>query len=189
MQAIGIVGIFQTTPKETHLKAVKRIFKYLKGTLELGLWYPKDKYFNLTAYTDADWADIIDDSKSTSGGALFLGKCLVAWLSKKQTSTSLSTSKAEYIVIASYCTQVLWMKQTLEDLQIRYDDPITINCDNTSAISISKNSVMHSKTKHIPIKYHFLRDHATQKLVKIVYVDIKEQIAYIFTKPLPKSTF
>jgi hypothetical protein len=81
------------------------------------------------------------------------------------------------------------MKQTLEDLQIRYDNPITINCDNTSAISISKNPVMHSKTKHIPIKYHFLRDQVTQKIVKIVYVDTKEQIADIFTKPLPRSTF
>jgi hypothetical protein len=110
----------------------------------------------------------------------FLGKCLVAWLSKKQTSTSLSTTEAKYIVVASCCTQVLWMKQ---------NDPITINCDNTSAISISKNPVMHSKTKHIPIKYHFLRDQVTQRVVKIVYVDTKEQIADIFTKPFPRSTF
>jgi hypothetical protein len=189
IQVVGLVGRFQYAPKETHLKAVKRIFRYLKGTLELGLWYPKDKDFNLTAYTDADWAGSIDDRKSTSGGAFFLGKCLVAWLSKKQTSTSLSTTEEEYIVVASCCTQVLWMKQTLEDLQIRYDNPITINCDNTSAISISKNPVMHSKTKHIPIKYHFLRDQVTQKVVKIVYVDTKEQIADIFTKPFPRSTF
>jgi hypothetical protein len=81
------------------------------------------------------------------------------------------------------------MKQTLEDLQIRYDNPITINCDKTSAIRISKNPVMNFKTKHIPIKYHFLRDQVTPKMVKVVYVDTKEQIAYIFTKPLPKSTF
>jgi hypothetical protein len=81
------------------------------------------------------------------------------------------------------------MKQTLEDLQIKYNDPIIINCDNVSAISISKNSVIHSKTKHIPIKYHFLRDQVTQKIVKIVYLDTKEQIADIFIKPLPRSTF
>ena len=87
---------------------------------------------------------------------------------------SLSTIEEKYIVVASYCTQVLSMKQTLKDLQIRYDDPITINCDNNSAISISKNPVMHSKTKHIPIKYHFLRDHVTQKVVKIMHVDAKE---------------
>jgi hypothetical protein len=81
------------------------------------------------------------------------------------------------------------MKQTLEYLQIRYDDPIIINCDNNSSVSISKNTVIHSKTKHIPIKYHFLRDRVSQKVVKIVYVDTKEQIADIFTKPFPRSTF
>jgi hypothetical protein len=81
------------------------------------------------------------------------------------------------------------MKKNLEYLQIKYNDPITIKCDNTSAISISKNLVMHSKTKHIPTKYHFLKDQVTQKIVKIVYLDTKEQIADIFTKPLPRSTF
>jgi hypothetical protein len=81
------------------------------------------------------------------------------------------------------------MKKTLKYLQIRYDDPITINCDNTSAISISKNIVMHSKTKHIPINYYFLRDQVTQRVVKLVYVDTKEQIVDIFTKPFPRSTF
>jgi hypothetical protein len=114
---------------------------------------------------------------------------LVASISKKKTSTSLSIIEEKYIVTTSCYTQVIWMKKTLEDLQIRYDNPITINCDNTSAIRISKNLVMHSKTKHIPIKYHFLRDQVTQKVVKIVYVDTKEQIADIFTKPLPMSTF
>jgi hypothetical protein len=81
------------------------------------------------------------------------------------------------------------MKQTLEDVQVKYDHPITINCDNTSAINISKNHVMHSKTKHIPIKYHFLRDQVSQKVVKVEYIDTKEKIADIFTKPLPRGTF
>jgi hypothetical protein len=183
------MGRFQSAPKETHLKVVKKIFRYLQGTLELVLWYPKDKDFNLTAYIDADWESSIDDRKSTSGEAFFSGKILVAWLSKKQTSTSLSTAEEEYIATAFYCTQVLCMKKTLEDLQISYNNPITINCDNTSAISISKNPVVHSKTKDIPIKYHFLRDQVTQKVVKIVYVDTKEQITNIFTKPFPMSTF
>jgi hypothetical protein len=81
------------------------------------------------------------------------------------------------------------MKQSLEDLQINYNNPITINYDNTSSIRISKNLVMNSKNKHIPIKYQFLRDQVTQKVVKIVHVDTKEQITNIFTKPLPKSAF
>ena len=110
----------------------------------------------MTAYTDADWASCVDDRKSTSGGAFYLGKSLVAWLSKKQTSISLSIAEAKYIAAAACCTQVMWMKQTLQDMKVSIDEPISIKCDNTSAISISKNPVLHSKTKHIPIKYHFL---------------------------------
>jgi hypothetical protein len=93
MKVVGLVERFQFAPKETHLKEVKIIFKYLQGTLELGLWYPKDKDFNLTAHTDANWAGSIDDRKITSGGAFFLVKSLVSWSRKKQTSTSLSTTE------------------------------------------------------------------------------------------------
>jgi hypothetical protein len=137
---------------------VKSIFRYLKGTQEFGLWYPKGKDLSLIAYTDADWAGCIDDQEKTSGATFYLGECLVSWLSKKQSSTSLSTAEVEYIAIASCFTQVLWMKQTLTDIQVEYDEPILIYCDKTSANNISKNPVMHSKTKHIPIKYHFIRE-------------------------------
>ena len=128
----------------------------------------------MTAYTDADWASYVDDRKSTSGGAFYLGESLVAWLSKKQTSISLSTAEAEYIAAATCCTQFMWMKQTLQDMKVSINEPISIKCDNTSAISISKNPVLHSKTKHIPIKYHFLREKVAQKIVKVEYVPTKE---------------
>ena len=113
----------------------------------------------------------------------------MSWINKKQSSISLPIAEAEYIVVASCCTQVIWMKQILEDLLVKYEDPIGIHCDNTSAINISKNLVMHSKTKHILIKYIFLREKVSQKMVKLEYIDMKEQIADIFTKPLPKDTF
>jgi hypothetical protein len=125
------------------MKIVKRIFKYLKGTLDFGLWYPKTEDFTLTAYTDAKWAGNADDIKSTSGGALFLGKCFVSWISKRKPSISLSTTKVEYNATTSCHTQVIWMKQTLEYLQVKYDHPIILNCDNTRAINLSKNLVMH----------------------------------------------
>jgi hypothetical protein len=118
-----------------------------------------------------------------------LGECLVSWLSKKQSSISLSTTEAEYIAVASCCTQVLWMKQTLTDIQVEYDETIPIYCDNTSTISILKNLVMHSKTNHIPIKYHFLQEKVAEKNIIIEYVGTKEQVAYIFTKPLPWESF
>src|ERR1700678_2515038 len=115
----------------------------------------------------------------------YLGECLVSWLSKKQSSISLSIAEAEYIAATTCCTQVLWMKQTLIDIQVEYDEPIPIYCDNTSAISISKNLVMHSKMKDIPIKYHFLWEHVAEKNIRVEYVGTNEQVAYIFTKTLP----
>eukprot|EP00253_Pinus_taeda_P027321 PITA_27321 len=144
---------------------------------------------SLLYLADADWAGSVDDRKSTSGGAFFMGSRLVSWFSKKQSSIALSTAKAEYVAAASCYTQLLWMMQTLQDFQITCTPPISILCDNTSAISISKNPVMHLKTKHIPIKYHFLREQVLEQKVKLEYVPSKEQVADILTKPLPRETF
>jgi hypothetical protein len=118
---------------------------------------------------------------------------LVSWLRKKQSSISLSTAEAEYIAETTCCTQVLWMKQTLTDIQVEYDEPIPIYCDNTSAINISKNPVMHSKTKHIPIKYHFLQEQVAEKNIRVEYVGTKEQgeimkVGYTFACFMRKKT-
>ncbi|XXG82895.1 hypothetical protein AAC387_Pa10g0772 [Persea americana] len=107
LQAVCMVARFQADLREIHVTAVKRIFRYIKGTVEYGLWYPRGKDFILLAYSDADWAGCIDDRKSTSGGAFYLGDKLVAWRSKKQDSVSLSTAEAEYIAATTCCTQVL----------------------------------------------------------------------------------
>ena len=124
----------------------------------------KKVVFFFKAYSDADWAGCIDEKKSTSGGAFFLGESLVSWISKKHTSISLSTTEAKYIAAIECCTQVEWMKQTLQDIKVVFEEPKIIYCDNTSAISLSKNPVQHSKAKHSPIKYHYLRDQvANQK--------------------------
>ena len=107
MHAVGIVGRFQANPKESHLQVVKRIFKYLQGTQDLGLWYPKNADLTLHAYTDGGWAGSVDDRKSTSGGAFYMGPRLVSWFSKKQNSIALSTAEVEYVASASCCTQLL----------------------------------------------------------------------------------
>lgn len=189
MQVVGCVARFQVTPKDTHVHAVKRIFTYLKGTMDYGLQYLKCKDFTLTTYTNVDWGGLVDDRKSTSGGAFFVGGCLVSWQSKKQASTSLSIAEMEYIAAESCCTQVLWMNQTLRDIKVEFNHPIFIFCDNTSAINISKNPVMYSMTKHIPIKYHFLREQVSNQEVRLEYVPIKEKITNLFTKPLPTNAF
>eukprot|EP00253_Pinus_taeda_P015662 PITA_15662 len=116
MHVVEIVGRFQANPKESHLQAVKRIFKYLQGTQDFGLWYPKDTDLNLHAYTNADWAGNVDDRKSTSGGAFYMGSRLVSWFNKKQSSIALSRAEAKYVAVASCCTQLLSMMQTLKDI-------------------------------------------------------------------------
>lgn len=189
MNAVGLIARFQADPKESHVVVVKRIFRYLKGTIDYGLWYPKDNNFTLHAYTDVDWVGDMDERKSTSGGAFFLGRRLVSWMSKKQEAISLSTIEVEYIAAANNCTQVLWMKQMLKDIRIVFEEPVTIFCDDSSAISISKNLMLHSKTKHISIKFHFLREKVNENKVKLEFVSSKYQIANIFTMPLPKDTF
>eukprot|EP00253_Pinus_taeda_P027196 PITA_27196 len=189
MHAAGIVGRFQANPNETHLQAVKRIFKYLQGTQNYGLWYPRGTDLTLHAYTDVYWAGSVDDRKCTSGGTLFMGSRLVSWFNMKQSSIALSKPEVEYVAAASCCTQLLWMMKTLQDIQITCTPPISIFCDNTSAISISKNPIMHSKTKHIPIKYHFLWEQVLEQKVKLEYVPSKEQVTDILTKPLPRETF
>jgi len=157
--------------------------------MNYGLWYPKNQDFQLSVYSDADWDNCMDERKSMRGGAFFLGDSLVAWLNKKQGPISLSTTKVEYIAAATCCTQVLWMSQTLADLEVKYTALIPIHCDNTSAISVSNNLVFHSKTKHIPIKYHLLREHLTNTIVSLHYIPSKDRIADIFTKLLAKAQF
>ena len=107
MHVVGMVGRYQAAPKQSHLLGVKRIFRYLKGTMNYGLWYPRNQNFQLSVYSDVDWANYVDERKRMSGVAFFLGDSLVSWLRKKQGSISLSTTKVEYIAAATCCTQVL----------------------------------------------------------------------------------
>ena len=136
---------------------LKRIIKYVKIIAEFGVWNSKDTSDVLTGYFDVDWAGNADDRNSTSGGCFYVCNNLVSWMSKKQNSISLSTEEAEYIAVSSCCTKLLWMQKLLHDYGI-CQEHLTIYCDNTSAINISKNPVQHSRTKHIEIRHHFIRE-------------------------------
>ncbi|RVX06552.1 Retrovirus-related Pol polyprotein from transposon RE2 [Vitis vinifera] len=142
-----------------YLTASRPDIIYLKGTMDIGLWYPKGDNFELIGYSDADFAGCKVERKSTSGTCHFLGHSPVSWHSKKQNLVALSTAEAEYIAAGLCCAQILWMKQTLSDFNLIFEH-VPIKCDNTSAINISKNPVQHSRTKHMEIRHHFLRDHA-----------------------------
>ena len=186
--SVGLCARFQASPRESHVGAVKRIFRYLKDTPTLGLWYPKTLSFDLYSFSDADFGGCKIDRKSTTGTCQFLGGCLISWFSKKQNSVAQSTTEAEYVAAGSCCAQVLWMKQQLEDYGLIVCK-IPIKCDNTSAINLSKNPIHHSRTKHIEIRHHFIREHVLKGDVALEYVNTKEQLADIFTKPLDREQF
>jgi hypothetical protein len=188
MLSVCMCARFQSAPKESHYMAVKRILRYLVHTPNLGLWYPKGSSFKLVGYSDSDWAGDKVDRKSTSGSCQFLGRSLVSWSSKKQNCVSLSTAEAEYIAAGSCCAQLLWMRQTLMDYGVKFDK-VPLLCDNESAIKIADNPVQHSRTKHIDIRHHFLRDHVAREDIELFHVGTEKQLADIFTKPLDEARF
>ncbi|GJV45047.1 retrovirus-related pol polyprotein from transposon TNT 1-94 [Tanacetum coccineum] len=148
------------------------------GTMHLGLWYPKGTGIETVVYADSDHAGDYVDRKSTSGICTFVGCCLTSWFSKKQTALAISTTEAEYVSAGKACQQALWMKQALIDYDVRLDD-IPIMCDNKGAIDLSKNPVQHSRTKHIEIRHHFLRDNVQKGHISIEKVSSIDNIADI----------
>jgi hypothetical protein len=184
----GHLDLDQANPKEVQLRVVKRIMRYLVYTPKFGLCYPKGSTFDLIGYSDADWAGCKIDRKSTSGTCQFLGRSLVSWASKKQNSIALSTAEAEYNATCHCCAQLLWMWQTLRDYGYKLSK-VPLLCDNESAIRMADNPVEHSRTKHIDIRYHILRDHQQKGDIEIAYVNTQNQLADIFTKPLDEKTF
>jgi hypothetical protein len=150
--------------------------------------YPKGSSFDLIGYSDADYAGCKIDRKNTSGTCQFLGRSLVSWASKKQNSVALSTAEVEYIAAGHCCVQLLWMRQTLRDNGYKLSK-VSLLCDNESAIRMTDNPVEHNRTKHIDIRYHFLRNHQQNGDIKIAYVSTHNQLADIFTKPLDEKTF
>ncbi|GJR71779.1 hypothetical protein Tco_0084144 [Tanacetum coccineum] len=186
--ATFVCARYQARPSVKHLKEVKRIFWYLKQYYNMGLWYSKDSGFELIAYLDADHAGCKDDCKSTSGGLQFLGEKLMSWSSKKQDCTAMYTTKAEYVSLFACCAQVIWMHTQLLDYGYKYNR-IPMYCDSKSAIAISCNPVQHSKTKHIDIRYHFIKEHVEKGIVELYFVGTEYQLADLFTKALPKERF
>jgi len=162
---------------------VKRIFRYLSGTTNLGLCFKQGKAFRLISYYDVDYAEDKVKRKSTSGSCHFIGGNLVIEICKKQGSIALSTAEVEYISVACCYTQLIWIKTQLEDYNI-FETRIPIYCDNKVAISLSKNPTLHSRAKHIEIKHDFLKDHAQKGTMDLHFVPTKNQFVDIFTKPL-----
>nr|GFC07968.1 retrovirus-related Pol polyprotein from transposon TNT 1-94 [Tanacetum cinerariifolium] len=157
-------------------------------TVNTGLWYTKDSGFELIGFSDADYVGGKDTLKSTSGGAQFLGEKLVSWSSKKQDCKALSTVEAEYVSLSACSAQVLWMRTQLMDYGFHFNK-IPIYCNLKSAIAISCNLVQHSRTKHIAVRYHFIKEHVEKGTIELYFVKTDYQLADIFTKALSADRF
>ncbi|GKB87403.1 retrovirus-related pol polyprotein from transposon TNT 1-94 [Tanacetum coccineum] len=166
--AVCLCARYQAKPTEKHLQAVKRIFQYLKGTINMGLWYSKDTDMSLTAYADADHAGCQDTRRSTLGSAQFL--------------------EAEYIALSGCCAQILWMRSQLTDYDFQFNK-IHLYCDNKSEIALCCNKVQHSRAKHIDVHYHFKKEKVENRFVELYFIQTEYQLTSIFTKPLPRERF
>ena len=189
MYVMSLVSRYMERPTKLHMMAVKRILRYLKGTFELGICFQKGGNFDeMIAYSDSDYAGDLDDRRSTSGYVFMMSSGAVAWSSKKQAIVTLSTTEAEFISAAMCACQAIWMLRVLSHLKW-YQDKCVILCDNCSTIKLSKNPVMHGRSKHIAIRYHFLRDLSNDGVIELKYCSSKEQTADIMTKPLKLDGF
>ncbi|GKA53205.1 hypothetical protein Tco_0746520 [Tanacetum coccineum] len=171
-----------------YLTASRPDIIYLKGQPKLGLWYPKDSPFDLEAYTDSDYAGASLDRKSTTGGCQFLGRRLISWQCKKQTIVANSTTEAEYVAASSCCGQVLWIQNQMLDYGYNFMNT-KIYIDNESTICIVKNPVFHSKTKHIEIRHHFIRDSYEKRLIQVIKIHTDHNVADLLTKAFDVSRF
>ena len=188
--AVSNVSKFSANPTTRHWMAVKRIMRYLRSTTNLGLLFTSQTMGECVGYSDADWGGDLDDRKSTFGYVFLISGGAVSWRSKKQTCVALSTAEAEYIALASATQEALWMRRLSAELIGRPPaGATTIFEDNQSAISMTKNPQFHGRSKHISIKYHFVRDQVTDGTIKVEYCPTTEMIADMLTKGLSKEQF
>jgi hypothetical protein len=187
--AVSYVSRFMERPTAEHQAAVKHVLWYVAGTLRLGCWFPRNAEAELMGYSDSDHAGDQDDRKSTSGAFFFLGSSPISWQSQKQQIVTLSSCEAEYVAGTSAVCQGVWLARLLGELKDEDTRTFELFIDNKSAISLSKNPVFHDRSKHIDLRYHFIRECAEVGKVEVKYVSTDEQLADILTKPLGRIRF
>ncbi|RVX04589.1 Retrovirus-related Pol polyprotein from transposon RE1 [Vitis vinifera] len=176
-------------PTKADLRAVKRILRYLKGTMEHGIRFFKQSSLRLTGFCDADWAGCTNTRRSTSGYCIFLGANCISWSSKRQPTVSRSSAEAEYRSLASSAAEITWLTFLLRDIGIQLREPPQLLCDNLSALHMTVNPVFHARSKHIELDYHFVREKVARGVLITRFLPSSLQVADIFTKALPKTSF
>ena len=187
--AVHVVSQFITTPISPHYAAVLRILRYLKDTIFDGLHFSSHSSLTLQAYSDADWAGDPTDRRSTTGYFFLMGDSLIFWRSKKQIVIACSSIEAEYRALTTSTVELIWLRWLLQDLGVDCSTATKLHCDNRSAIQIAHNDVFHERTKHVEIDCHFICHHLLQGTLTLQYISFQDQLADIFTKPLPPGTF
>jgi hypothetical protein len=187
---VGYVSRFLERPTEEQLLAVKRIIRYVAGTLHHGCQYGRESNWKLLyGFSDSDLANGVDDRKSTAGAMFFLGQSPISWISQKQRVVALSSCENEYIVAATAACQSIWLKRLLSDLRNAAAETIDLKVDNKSTLALIKNPVFHDRSKHIQTRYHFIRKAAENGDVKLDYICTGGQLADVLTKPFPRDRF
>jgi hypothetical protein len=179
--AVQQVCLHMHDPRESHLTAMKRILRYLRGTPDYGLLLCRSRPTDLAVYTDADWAGCPDIRRSTSGYAVFLGDNLVSWSAKRQTVVSRSSAEAEYRAVANGVAEATWLRQLLLELQAPPS--------RCTLVYLSNNPVQHQRTKHVEIDLHFVREKVVIGQIRVLHVPMTSQFTDVFTKGLPSSVF
>ncbi|PKU72082.1 putative mitochondrial protein [Dendrobium catenatum] len=186
--SVNLLSQHMHDPAPQHVYLLKRLLRYLQGTIEFGLPITKSNLC-LSSFSDADWAGDPVSRKSTSGYCSFLGNTLISWTVKKQTTVARSSTESEYRALAALASDIIWLRRILTDFGVPQSSPTDISCDNTSAIAIANNPVFHARTKHIEIDHRFLRDHIRQNTIRIIPISTIDQTADIFTKALSTPRF
>ena len=187
--AVQQVCLFMHDPREPHLSMIKRILRYLKGTLSSGLHIGVGPVQSLVTYSDVDWAACLDSRRSTSGYCVYLGDNLISWSSKRQTTVSRSSAEAEYRAVAHVVAECCWLRQLLQELHVPLASATVVYCDNVSVVYMTTNPVHHRRTKHIEIDIHFVREKVALGQVRVLHVPSSHQFADIMTKGLPVQLF
>ena len=186
--AVGVVSKFNSKPSEAHLTAVKRILRYLKGTANLALKYQKSEKGSLIGYSDADWGGDLDSRHSTTGSLFLMAGSPISWSSKKQTVVALSTSEAEYIALCLTTQEAVWIRRLLTELLVPVGQVMLME-DNQAAIAIARNPVAHARTKHIDIRFHYVREALQNGVIDVHYCPTSKMLADLLTKSLSKGRF
>lgn len=187
--AVSNISKYLNQHNEAHWQALKRILKYLSGTMSMGIFYQQSDKIELVGYSDSDYAGDVETRRSTSGFVFYLSGAAVTWSSQRQKIVTLSTTEAEYVAAAGAAKEAIWLRKLLNDLELLSEEPVCLFMDNMSAIRLVKNPEFHKRTKHIDIKYHFIRERVEMGDLAVQYVPSQEQRADIFTKPFPKPRF